>query len=270
MRLGLGISIPGTSGLVQAAFSPLDLSPVLWLDASDTSTITEVAGAVSQWDNKGSLGDFTQATAALQPTTGVTTQNGLNVIDFAADYLRSADAASAWNDLHNGTSWIAAFVAIGTFAADSSCGLLGTTLATAQIGASVLLDDRPAAGDQVFSTFVSKGSAGNYVIRNLGDSLSFPRNSWNLGSLINDPDNGTAADRSRLFLDDGAAQANNTLTNAPVTTNATNTLDIGSYGNGQGLLTGSIAELIIVTGSNATESNRQALRDYLNNKWAVY
>ena len=81
MRLGLGISIPGTSGLVQAAFSPLDLSPILWLDAADTSTITESGGAVSQWDDKSGNGnDLVQATAANQPTTGTTTINGLNVI----------------------------------------------------------------------------------------------------------------------------------------------------------------------------------------------
>jgi hypothetical protein len=45
MRLGLGVSIPGTSSLVQAAFSPLDLSPVLWLDASAESSITAADGA---------------------------------------------------------------------------------------------------------------------------------------------------------------------------------------------------------------------------------
>jgi hypothetical protein len=93
MRLGLGLSIPGTSGLVQAAFSPLDLSPVLWLDASDTSTITEVGGAVSQWDDKSGNGNnVTQGTAANQPTSGTRTINSLNVIDFDGfDVLFRAD-----------------------------------------------------------------------------------------------------------------------------------------------------------------------------------
>ena len=95
MRLGLGISIPGTSGLVQAAFSPLDLSPVVWLDASDTSTITEVGGAVSQWDDKSGNGnDVVQATAALQPTTGTRTVNSLNVLDFTSDALSVSYASS--------------------------------------------------------------------------------------------------------------------------------------------------------------------------------
>ena len=92
MRLGLGISIPGTSGLVQAAFSPLDLSPVLWLDASDTSTITEVGGAVSQWDDlSGNGNDLLQATAANQPTTGSRTLNSLNTIEFVnADWMKTS------------------------------------------------------------------------------------------------------------------------------------------------------------------------------------
>ena len=80
MQIGIGLGIPATHGNI-AGFTPLELSPALWLDASDTSTITEVSGAVSQWDDKSGNGNnATQATAAAQPTTGSTTLNGLNVI----------------------------------------------------------------------------------------------------------------------------------------------------------------------------------------------
>ena len=84
MRLGLGLGIPySLGGPKEAAFSPLDLSPTVWLDASDTSTITEVGGAVSQWDDKSGNGyDVAQPSAAGQPTTGTRTLNSLNVIDF--------------------------------------------------------------------------------------------------------------------------------------------------------------------------------------------
>jgi len=91
----VGVSGTSASGLVGlwgvelgpawsgSGFSPLDLSPVLWLDASDTSTITEVGGAVSQWDDKSGNGyNVTQGTAANQPTSGTRTLNSLNVIDF--------------------------------------------------------------------------------------------------------------------------------------------------------------------------------------------
>ena len=92
MRLGLGLGIPySLGGPEAAAFSPLDLSPLLWLDASDTSTITESGGAVSQWDDKSGNGnDFVQATAANQPTTGASTFNSLNVLDFSSDFVTGA------------------------------------------------------------------------------------------------------------------------------------------------------------------------------------
>lgn len=68
----------------------------LWLDASDTSTITSSSGAVSQWSDKSGNGiNLTQGTAANQPTTGSTTLNGLNVISFdgSNDNLRTANGA---------------------------------------------------------------------------------------------------------------------------------------------------------------------------------
>lgn len=73
-----------------SAFSPLSLSPTLWLDASNAGSITSSGGAVSQWsDLSGNNNHCTQSTAGAKPTTGATTQNGLNVIDFdgGSDFL---------------------------------------------------------------------------------------------------------------------------------------------------------------------------------------
>lgn len=82
-------------------FNPLDLSPVLWLDAADTSTITASSGAVSQWDDKSGNGyHVSQSTGANQPTTGTVTKNGLNVLDFdgSTDTLsRTTDTALGQN-----------------------------------------------------------------------------------------------------------------------------------------------------------------------------
>lgn len=65
------------------AFSPLSLSPALWLDAADAATITASSGAVSQWNDKSGNGRHaTQAIAGAKPTTSSTTQNGLNVMSF--------------------------------------------------------------------------------------------------------------------------------------------------------------------------------------------
>ena len=95
-------------GVLSTPFSPLDLSPTLWLDASDESTITESGGAVSQWDDKSGNGyDLTQATAAAQPVTGSRTVNGKNVLDFIrGDYLDGGDI------LDLGTNAFTAFIVV--------------------------------------------------------------------------------------------------------------------------------------------------------------
>ena len=53
-----------------AIFEPTDITGcLLWVDASDESTITESSGDVSQWDDKsGNNHDLTQSTSSYQPT----------------------------------------------------------------------------------------------------------------------------------------------------------------------------------------------------------
>ncbi len=68
---------PTVSGL------PVTLGNVLWLDASDETTIAETGGSVSQWDDKSPEGnDVSQGTGSKQPTTGARVINGLNALEF--------------------------------------------------------------------------------------------------------------------------------------------------------------------------------------------
>jgi len=56
---------------------------VLNLDASDLSTLWEASSSLSQWDDTTDFAhNVAQATGIDQPITGVTTQNGKNVVDF--------------------------------------------------------------------------------------------------------------------------------------------------------------------------------------------
>lgn len=71
-----------------------DLSPVLWLDAADETTITENGGSVSQWDDKsGNDYDPVQTTGANQPTTGSEFLNGKNVLQFSPEEKRLFNAS---------------------------------------------------------------------------------------------------------------------------------------------------------------------------------
>ena len=270
-RSNTGASSLGWS--TSAGFWPGSLSPKLWLDAADASTITEAGGSVSQWDNKGSLDNFVQGSGALQPTTGVTTLNGLNVIDFASDYLTSADSASAYKFMHDGAEYLIAAVWKPGVVVDPNIvySFVGTDGRTsANIGTTVYYDDRysQARNDRLMHSVYAGGGVTN--VENLSANGYFTPNTFTIITIIADPNNGTAANRSELFANAGTAVKNNTYTGAVSASNPTYALQIGANGNNGETLTGSIAEMIVCEGANATETNRQKLRNYLNNKWAVY
>lgn len=73
-------------------FLPSDISGLyVWYDADTTvvDTITHVGGSVSAWLDKSTNGyDLLQANSSNQPSTGVRTQNGLNVINIDDDNQR--------------------------------------------------------------------------------------------------------------------------------------------------------------------------------------
>ena len=71
-----------------AAYSPLSLSPALWLDGKDAATVTLVNSAVSQWaDKSGNNRHAGQSNSAIRPTytagVGINFNNqGLTVATF--------------------------------------------------------------------------------------------------------------------------------------------------------------------------------------------
>ena len=84
-RFGLGfIQKPSGNG----AFSPSDIPGLLWwFDASDTGTITEALGVVSQWDDKAGSNDVSQGTEANRPTTSTINGNASILFDGSNDVL---------------------------------------------------------------------------------------------------------------------------------------------------------------------------------------
>ncbi len=78
----LGSALPFNLGSTGTTGAPAIVPNLqLWLDADDSNTITSSGGSVSQWDDKSASGNnATQGTAANQPSTGLTTLNGRNVL----------------------------------------------------------------------------------------------------------------------------------------------------------------------------------------------
>ena len=77
--IGYGVGV-GPGG---AKFSPLSVSGLkIWLDSSDSSTITSSLGTASEWrDKSGNSNNLTPVSTG--PTTGSITQNGRNALAFA-------------------------------------------------------------------------------------------------------------------------------------------------------------------------------------------
>lgn len=66
------------------AWNPAFLNPVAWWDASRLDTITSLSDRVPEWrDISGNGYHMRQPTGAYQPYTGLSTQNGRNVISTA-------------------------------------------------------------------------------------------------------------------------------------------------------------------------------------------
>jgi hypothetical protein len=75
-----------------AGFTPADVTPAAWYDASDRSTIS---ASVSQWNDKsGSNYHVAQATDADKPITGTRMIGGLNALDYQAGADRLNGGAS--------------------------------------------------------------------------------------------------------------------------------------------------------------------------------
>jgi len=249
--IGLGVGVNfGGAPVVAAAFSPLDLSPALWLDASDTSTITESGGSVSQWNDKsGAARHVTQATGASQPATGTRTQNGLNVIDFVRGrFLDAGDVmdlgTSAWSSFavvkFDDTASSAPYGKHIAGATDGRYGLLRDAGSLTAIYDSdstatgtVSVADTSTSTRRLSTVLTRAGAASSHVLRVSGVATT---------TTFSDP--GTSWD-----------------TNAP--------WRVGRYGTSTAAdFDGFIAELVVLL-RTATNDEVASMESYLTTKWGL-
>lgn len=244
MRAGFpGVMSAGQGG----GFSPIKIGgTAIWLDAADTSTITESSGSVSQWNDKSGNGNnATQGTGSAQPTTGTTTQNGRNTLDF------------------NGTSHRLAF---------PNLGLNGLTdvsvFAVFNVDSTTSGSDNPlsfgnGSEGQILTGAVAVGTLQSFDLGFFTD-LTFIAtgmdDSMNILSLI------TSATASHSYK-------NGTQVAEDLTPPTTWTTGAGDYGimasNTPNRWTkGQFAELIIYTRTLSTAEKTQ-VESYLLNKWGI-
>jgi len=218
----------------------------LWLDASDTSAtnIVESSGLVSQWSDKSGNGyNATQGTGSAQPTTGVQTSNGKNVLLF--DGGDTLILPSALYSLPNGNNTV--FIVSRRDVEDATTN---TVLGLSEGG----------DGNQRL-IFVYTAAAGNSYWQNRtvftsGVFGAATNTDFNLFSMYRD---GTT---QSISVNGGAA-----LTNAnALSEDGVDAATIGSRAGASSYLTGSISEVIIYTRAlSATEITQ--VNNYLTNKW---
>ena len=272
------ISASGGGG----SFSPSDLSPALWLDAADSSTLFDAtsggstpadAGSVRRWQDKsGNSRHVTEATAAPTRRTGV--QNGKDVVRFAGSNKLAHNSSSVWNFLHNGASVYHIFI-VARYGTASDPNALYTTLdtcgfASGNTGFSYGYEDRASqSSENSARVFVARGVplTSNVTCSSAVNNTLTP-NAFALVTIKGDMANATAANRCAIRVNEAATTAGNTLTNAASTSNSTFPLTIGATGADSFYLTGDIGEIIIVP-TDLTATQRNNCEAYLRNKWGT-
>jgi hypothetical protein len=70
------------AGVISSLWTPANLTSLLWLDASDSSTITQSSGLVSQWSDKSGNARHVTSSLTNRPEIGSVQINGLPSITF--------------------------------------------------------------------------------------------------------------------------------------------------------------------------------------------
>lgn len=241
-----------------AAWTPDDLGAALgmWLDASDSDTITLVSGNVSQWDDKsGNNRDFTQGTAGNRPTLQTAGINGLDTIAFDGSNDALARAVESWAYDYP----INVFVLFKAGAFTSSYnGLLGFYSAS----------DASTAGYGVF--IKSNGKSAIYAT----DTSDGQPNYDGTGALTYSVDTGyifgaTIRNDAIVSYGNGSADGSSSGTWTLRTNVGSGDVTVGSDPRFSRFTDWEIAEIAIVTGGAISVQNRQRMEGYLAWKWGL-
>lgn len=239
---------------IRSTFTPLSLSPALWLDAADSSTITQASGLVSQWNDKSGNGrNATQTTPSIRPLYNTVPINGLSTLSF--------DGAE------NGS------IMTTTFNLPNNFSLFLVARKTLQTTFGGLSQVRPAIGTpstpnnlSVFGTFASDASAFPPTSADFGlgtNRITPVAASWvdNQIRIMSSTYNGTTLSG---WLD-------GTTFSTPLSITISNFSEVqigGINDNARRRFAGQIAEVLIFNSVLSTV-NREIVEGYLAWKWGL-
>ena len=225
-------------------FNPGNLADLkLWLDASDSSTVTHTSNAVTQWRDKS--GNANHMSGSDAPTTSTRLLNGKNVIDFDGnDYFESSAAYASGND----------FSILMVAGIDSIDNENDSIFAIRQEAGHPSFQIRAESSSSFQISFYQDG---------MGTDKQFSSSTQHGPSIyefvFNDSTN-----LLEVFLD-GTTLGTTAYTSTP---NQGNKLTIfANRGKNQGL-DGFVAEMITTTSALST-MERQKIEGYLAHKWGL-
>jgi hypothetical protein len=257
-------------GIIASSKLGVPTAPVagytVWLDASDTGTITSSGGDVSQWADKSvNARNFTQSSATAKPKTGTRTINSLNTIDFDGtnDFLSCPSSTALFNYFHKSPGGTAFFVGIVDDTAAAKYIISNNEGSSAEVGVSLGIQ-----ANENDTIFVTRGVSGDPAITN-SDRVQFTGGSPYQTAIKIDPSNATAADRYKISLNGGAELGTNGSTANPSANNASANLHLGIISDGVGApYNGCFGEIIFYSGI-LSAGDIASNQTYLANKWGL-
>ena len=236
----------------ETVWNPSMLSTALWLDAADSSTITEVGGAVSQWNDKsGNSRHAVQATVANQPVyTASSLINNKPAIDFTTD--RAATLVTPTIPNNTIVSNLPIFV-LGVFYNRYSGSSFQSPIGARPAGGSWWTFLRPVGGTDMEIGFHAGAQywSGDYST-NQSALISWSVDSTN---TLNTHLNGVLIQSA--LVGPFSAQLDSPLT-----------IGAGSNPDTSEDYEGLIGEIVFLT-SELSDANRQKLEGYLAHKWGL-
>lgn len=247
----------------------------LWLDASDTSTITSSSNAVSNWlDKSTNAYNFAQSTSTYKPSTGTRTINSKNVIDFDGtnDGLKLTSAASVMNYLsRTSTTW---FMVGATDDTSTTQAFFGTEAGSASRTGVYILNSTTNKMTMVCHGGDNAGGGDNRTIY-VGNTTTSIGSSSFYATVKSAPTAGTAADRVKGAIGAGTFEGSNTFTGTSGAYNEENPMTIAYLWDNLGggnysyyFWNGAIGEILIYPSALSPE-NITLVQDYLEAKWGL-
>jgi hypothetical protein len=236
----------GVAGPV--AWTPGDMDTELWLDASDSGTISKnESDLVSQWDDKSGEGnDLTQGTATNQPIYVASEINSLAVVSFDGvdNFLQAATR----------------------FGLGANPDLL--IVAVVKMDANVSTDDRIAQLGSSSHCLAVSGGSHNWAWRYEGGNLRFGSVALGVATLTSWQHVAGGNYGSSLFFLNGTSQvptASGSPSSVPTNTDAYITL--GAAQDTEYFMDGKIGEILFAN-VNSTADRKRA-EGYLAWKWGL-